>query len=169
MSTSVGSSTRVRCSRCANEGGWRSFMRCSRCKFTVYCSNECQTSDWPYHKIKCSPASPKSSLTSSSSAIIRQRSHNVMGVTIACNADRARGARIFEAKIIDPLHAIYTRGIICPLFQQVGFPLILFRHLIDDPTTMLRDHGLDNQVATHLLTHPSTGNPEQRLVLSSLE
>lgn len=84
------------------------------------------------------------------------------GVTIACNADRARGARIFETKIIDPSHAIYGRGVLCHLFQQVGFPLILFRHLDDDPTTMLRDPGLDNQIATHLMTLPSTGSPDPR-------
>ncbi|KAF8838087.1 hypothetical protein BDN67DRAFT_955663 [Paxillus ammoniavirescens] len=119
-------------------------MRCSRCKFAVYCSNECQTSDWPYHKTQCGPASPKR-------------------VSIACNADRARGARIFEAKIIDPSHPIHSRGgIICPLFQQVGFPLVLYRHHTEDPLTMPRDPGLDNQVAMHLLTHPGTGHPEER-------
>jgi len=83
-----------------------------------------------------------------------------MGVTIACDADRARGARAFEAKSIPSSHPIYTRGLICPLFQQVGFPLVLFRHLTDDPRTMVRDPGLDNQVAAHLFTNPSTGHPE---------
>ncbi|KAF9234412.1 hypothetical protein BU15DRAFT_52641 [Melanogaster broomeanus] len=134
-------------------------MRCSRCKSATYCSNECQTSDWPYHKMQCSPTSPKGSVTSGVSSM-RQRTHTVMGVTIACDADRARGARAFEARIIHPSHAIYTRGLICPLFQQVGFPLILCRHLTDDPSTMLRDPGLDNQIAAHLMTHPSTGQPQ---------
>ncbi|KIJ61728.1 hypothetical protein HYDPIDRAFT_96116 [Hydnomerulius pinastri MD-312] len=160
MSISVKSSTRFRCSRCANEGEWKSLMRCSRCKSVVYCSNECQTSDWPYHKTNCSPVSPSGSLPSDSA--VRRPLHNVTGVIIACNADRARGARVFEAKIIDPSHAIYGRGVICPLFQQVGFTLVLFRHLTDDPMTMVRDAGLDNQIATHLMTHPGTGNPEER-------
>ncbi|KIK93804.1 hypothetical protein PAXRUDRAFT_828606 [Paxillus rubicundulus Ve08.2h10] len=163
MSTSFRSSTRVRCSGCANNGEWKSFMRCSRCKFAVYCSNDCQTSDWPYHKTQCSPASPKDSLSYGSPVSTRQRTPSVRGVSIACNADRARGARIFEVKILDPSHPIHTQGgIICPLFQQVGFPLVLYRHHTEDPLTMLRDPGLDNQVAMHLLTHPGTGHPEER-------
>ncbi|KAH0833863.1 hypothetical protein J3R83DRAFT_11030 [Lanmaoa asiatica] len=116
-------------------------------------SNECQASDWPYHRTKCTPApSQKSRLPPS----------KVWGVTIACNADRARGARPFEAKIIDPSHAIHTQGILCPLFQQVGFPLVLFRHLPDDPASMTRDPELDNQIAAHLMTHPNPGHPGEK-------
>ena len=33
---------------CNNEGS----LRCSRCKTTNYCSNECQEEDWPCHKKK---------------------------------------------------------------------------------------------------------------------
>jgi len=128
-------------------------MRCSRCKVSIYCSNECQVSDWPYHRTKCTPVPhPESRVPSS----------KVWGVIIACNADRARGARAFEAKVIDPSHPIHTRGIPCPLFRQVGFPLVLFRHVPHDPASMTRDPGLDNQLASHLLTHPNTGHPEEK-------
>jgi len=128
-------------------------MRCSRCKTSIYCSNDCQASDWPYHKTKCTPVSPPQS---------RVPPDKVWGITIACDADRARGARGFEAKLIDSSHPIHTQGIPCPLFQQVGFPLILFRHIADDPASMQRDLGLDNQVAAHLLTHPNTGHPDEK-------
>ncbi|KAI9573378.1 hypothetical protein HD554DRAFT_2012827 [Boletus coccyginus] len=147
------SRTSVRCVRCAREGERSVFMRCSRCKLSIYCSNECQASDWPYHKSICTPAAPQMS---------RVLPYKVLGVTIACNADRARGARPFETKVIDPSHAIHVRGIPCPLFRQVGFPLVLFRHLPDEPASMTRDPGLDNQLAAHLMTHPSTGHPEER-------
>lgn len=159
----------VRCARCTHEGEWTSFMRCSRCKVSIYCvrsdtfitrsltvtplqSNECQVSDWPYHKPVCTPAPLQEP---------RVLPHKVFGVTIACNADRARGARAFEVKIIDPSHAIHTQGVSCPLFRQVGFPLVLFRHLRDDPASMISDPGLDNQIAAHLMMHPNTGHPEE--------
>lgn len=122
-------------------------------------SNECQTSDWKYHKTNCTPA-PRQELGASSAVPPQQ----ILGVLIPCNADRARGARVFEHALIGPSHAIHTKGLICPLFHQVGFPLILFRHLADDnpasEAVMRRDHGLDNQMAAHLMTNPSTGHPE---------
>jgi hypothetical protein len=133
-------------------------MDCSICSLTSLLlqlsqSNECQASDWPCHKANCTPAPPPES---------RIPSSRVWGVTIACNADRARGARVFEAKLIDPSHGIHTQGIPCPLFRQVGLPLVLFRHLPDDPDSMTRDPELDNQIAAHLLTHPNTGRPEEK-------
>jgi len=71
---------------------------------------------------------------------------------------------VFEHAIIGPSHAIHTKGVVCPLFHQVGFPLVLFRHLADDnpasEAVTRRDHGLDNQMAAHLMTNPSTGQPE---------
>lgn len=124
----------------------------SACLFVPQ-SNDCQASDWPYHKTKCTPVSPPQS---------RVPPDKVWGITIACDADRARGAQGFEAKLIDSSHPIHTQGIPCPLFQQVGFPLILFRHIADDPASMQRDLGLDNQVAAHLLTHPNTGHPDEK-------
>ncbi|KAF2127882.1 hypothetical protein P153DRAFT_432325 [Dothidotthia symphoricarpi CBS 119687] len=32
-----------------------SHQRCSKCKSINYCSNTCQTTDWPAHKILCAP------------------------------------------------------------------------------------------------------------------
>ncbi|KAH7882115.1 hypothetical protein F5I97DRAFT_416182 [Phlebopus sp. FC_14] len=139
-------------------------MRCSRCKGAIYCSNKCQTSDWPYHKRRCSKSIPiarPASEPPTAAAALTRPSYSVTGVTIACKADRARGARAFETKIIEPSHAIYYRGVICPLFQQVGFPLVLYRHLAIDPMAMLRDTGLDNQMAAHLMTHPETCMPDE--------
>ncbi|KAF8551058.1 hypothetical protein OG21DRAFT_334937 [Imleria badia] len=43
------------------------------------------------------------------------------------------------------------------------------RHLPDDPDSMTRDPGLDNQIAAHLLTHPNTGKSEPVRLTSPLE
>ncbi|KAG9308657.1 hypothetical protein JVU11DRAFT_11612 [Chiua virens] len=119
-------------------------------------SNECQISDWSYHQTTCEPAPLPQHV------LLPARPHKVIGVTLACNADRARGARPFEAKVIDASHPIHTQGIPCPLFRQVGFPLAVFRHHPSDPASMIRDPGLDNQLAAHLMTNPNTGHPEPR-------
>lgn len=39
------------CANCTKLG--EDMLRCSRCKATYYCSKECQTRDWPRHKLKC--------------------------------------------------------------------------------------------------------------------
>ncbi|KAL4077425.1 hypothetical protein J3A83DRAFT_4087116 [Scleroderma citrinum] len=140
-------------------------MRCSRCKNTVYCSSTCQTTDWPTHKTSCIPASSPFDSPHSVLSTLPPRwipSHNVSGIVIACNADRARGARVFEAAIVEPSHPIYRSGLPSPLFEYLGLPLLVYRHLQNDPTNMLRDHGLDNQLATHLLTDPNTGTPDAK-------
>ncbi|KAG8923201.1 hypothetical protein FRC02_011292 [Tulasnella sp. 418] len=43
------------CMRCAKEAGrdGASIRRCGRCNRATYCGKECQTMDWPTHKIEC--------------------------------------------------------------------------------------------------------------------
>ncbi|KIM56990.1 hypothetical protein SCLCIDRAFT_131447 [Scleroderma citrinum Foug A] len=140
-------------------------MRCSRCKNTVYCSRTCQSTDWALHKSSCVSISPSTSSPLSALSSLPTQwlpSHDVSGIIIACNADRARGARVFESTIVEPSHPIYRSGLPSPIFEHIGIPLLLFRHLQNDATDTLRDYGLDNQLATHLLTHPSTGAPDTK-------
>ncbi|KAH7927989.1 hypothetical protein BV22DRAFT_233957 [Leucogyrophana mollusca] len=83
-------------------------------------------------------------------------SDNVVGITIACNADRHHRG-VFETTIIKPSHKIYELGVVCPLYNKVGLPLVMYRHLSEDPLNMCRDPGLDNQIATFLMIEPSNG------------
>lgn len=59
------------------------------------------------------------------------------------------------AKEIPPEHEIHRVGILCPVSQRVGLPLVIYRHLEAD----LRRHdaSLDNQVATYLMIDPHSG------------
>ncbi|KAJ7077014.1 hypothetical protein B0H15DRAFT_934141 [Mycena belliarum] len=38
------------CGKCSKPSG---AQKCSRCKMMTYCNRECQTADWPKHKIHC--------------------------------------------------------------------------------------------------------------------
>ncbi|KAI6156293.1 hypothetical protein EDD17DRAFT_1489556 [Pisolithus thermaeus] len=154
------------CSKCFREGSPQQLMRCSRCKTSVYCSSICQSTDWPTHKSRCSPtAQPTASASSMSLRPSLRRappSHAVVGVTIACNAERAQGAPALQTSIIQPSHPIYHCGLPSPISHSFGFPLLLYRHITDDPSKMIRHPGLDNQTAMHLLTQPSTGSPDSK-------
>lgn len=81
----------------------------------------------------------------------------VQGIVISCVADKRRGAGIFETKDIEPTHKIYKQGEVCPLSLQVGLPLVMYRHLHENPLYMTRDEGLDNQIATYLMIAPKSG------------
>lgn len=42
------------CTKCEREDTVsQNMIRCGRCKLARYCSKECQTSDWPRHKMNC--------------------------------------------------------------------------------------------------------------------
>ena len=51
--------TSVRCARCASEGDWGSFMRCSRCKVSIYCVSPGPCSSAPADSLPYSPTSAK--------------------------------------------------------------------------------------------------------------
>jgi len=40
---------------CQNTTPIKKFMRCGRCRKTLYCSAECQRKQWPIHKAICKP------------------------------------------------------------------------------------------------------------------
>jgi len=42
-----------KCNYCKKEGESIKLRKCSRCKVNEYCSKECQTKDWKFHKHEC--------------------------------------------------------------------------------------------------------------------
>ncbi|KAA1471149.1 hypothetical protein DENSPDRAFT_837077 [Dentipellis sp. KUC8613] len=80
----------------------------------------------------------------------------VEGVIIACNDERAsRG--IFSSVQVPPSHQIHQQGILAPLTALVGVPILVWRHIEQDPFTIERSSGLDNQIVTYLMIQPHNG------------
>jgi hypothetical protein len=74
---------------------------------------------------------------------------------IGCESDRRNG--LFNAIDLDATHPIHTQGIVCPVSAKVGLPIVIYRHLRENPLSMRRDAGLDNQQATYLMIDPESG------------
>ncbi|KIJ61707.1 hypothetical protein HYDPIDRAFT_42420 [Hydnomerulius pinastri MD-312] len=144
------------CNNCSEAAGLQQLMRCSRCKDVLYCSNACQIADWPVHKYSCKSAAQPTQGGPSQST---QQLESITGITIACEADRRAGKPVFQMTTISPSHPIHTRGNPSPLFSRVGLPIMVYRHLTNDPMSYLGnpDPGLDNQIATYLMIQPSNG------------
>ncbi|KAJ7640878.1 hypothetical protein DFH06DRAFT_1215498 [Mycena polygramma] len=142
------------CAKCSKPDNDQSFKCCSRCKNTVYCSQDCQKADWKSHKTVCSPPLPEGT---------------VRGMIIACDADRRSGLGFTEIDL-DKTHPIHTQGIVCPVSAKVGLPIVIYRHLKENPLSMRRDPGLDNQKATFLMIDPVSGfaPPEWQMCVGSV-
>ncbi|KAJ7064911.1 hypothetical protein C8F01DRAFT_1021620 [Mycena amicta] len=143
------------CNYCTKTDDTGSFKRCSKCKQTKYCSVECQTADWKSHKRVCRPAPPEGT---------------VRGIVISCDGEMRRNNGLFTEIDLDGTHPIHTEGIVCPLSARVGLPIVIYRHLREDPLTMVRDAGLDNQRATYLMINPVDGfaPPEWQMCVGSV-
>ena len=48
-----GMSKMERCERCRNEFPKTLMKKCDGCEWVVYCGEQCQSNDWPYHQIAC--------------------------------------------------------------------------------------------------------------------
>ncbi|KAJ7481653.1 hypothetical protein FB451DRAFT_133796 [Mycena latifolia] len=142
----------MQCAKCSKEDD-ETLQRCSRCKNTIYCSVDCQRADWKSHKPLCVPAPPEGS---------------VRGMILGCESDITNYT--FNEVDLDAAHPIHTQGIVCPVSAQVGLPLVIYRHLRADPSSMDRDPGLDNQRATFLMIDPESGfaPPEWQMCVGSV-
>ncbi|KAF7360434.1 MYND-type domain-containing protein [Mycena venus] len=141
------------CAHCSKLDENKSFQRCSRCKNTIYCSQDCQKANWKTHKALCSPPLPEGT---------------VRGMILSCESESRNG--IFHEIDLDATHPIHTQGIVCPVSAQVGLPIVIYRHLKEDPLEMRRDPGLDNQRATYLMIAPESGfaPPEWQMCVGSV-
>ncbi|KAF7325861.1 MYND-type domain-containing protein [Mycena kentingensis (nom. inval.)] len=126
------------CNNCKKTDGADQFKRCSRCKQASYCSTDCQAANWPSHKATCRPS-------------------QVRGITIACEGDMRRNGGLFKEIDIDAAHPIHSQGVVCPMSAKVGLPIVIYRHLRENPLTMTRTPNLDNQRATYLMINPVDG------------
>ncbi|KAJ7163742.1 hypothetical protein C8R46DRAFT_1101217 [Mycena filopes] len=127
----------IRCTMCGKTDDDQSFKSCSKCKNTPYCSQDCQKADWKSHKVTCS------------------RPSVVRGIVLGCQSDSRNG--IFNEIDLDATHPIHSQGTTCPLSAQVGLPIVIYRHLRENPLSMRHDAGLDNQRATYLMIDPESG------------
>ncbi|KAJ7754492.1 hypothetical protein B0H16DRAFT_1542561 [Mycena metata] len=133
--------TSIQCAKCAKTDDEQSFKRCSKCQIATYCSQDCQKADWKSHKTLCSSPAPE--------GIVR-------GIVIPCDSEIRRYG-IFDEVDLDATHPIHTQGIVCPVSAKVGLPIVIYRHLREDPLSMSREPGLDNQKATFLMIDPESG------------
>ncbi|KAK7039541.1 MYND-type domain-containing protein [Favolaschia claudopus] len=140
-----------KCAKCSKSDQDTSFQRCSRCKTTIYCSQDCQKADWKLHKTRCSPPLPEGT---------------VRGIIMRCEGDPG----FFDEVDLGPDHPIHTQGIVCPVSAQVGLPIVIYRHLKENPLDMRRDPELDNQRATYLMIDPESGfaPPEWQMCVGSV-
>ncbi|KAJ7266907.1 hypothetical protein B0H12DRAFT_139419 [Mycena haematopus] len=86
----------------------------------------------------------------------------VRGMVISCDSEIRRKGIFYEIDL-EATHPIHTHGIVCPVSAQVGLPIVMYRHLREDPLKMLRDPGLDNQKATYLMIDPISGFAPSRM------
>ncbi|KAJ6495263.1 hypothetical protein C8R45DRAFT_165522 [Mycena sanguinolenta] len=93
----------------------------------------------------------------------------VPGMVIPCDSEIGRHG-IFREIDLEAAHPIHTHGIVCPVSAQVGLPIVMYRHLKEDPLDMDRDAGLDNQKATYLMIDPISGfaPPEWQMCVGSV-
>jgi hypothetical protein len=77
------------------------------------------------------------------------------GLSVECDSDRQN--YLFNEINLDATHSIYTQGVICPVSVKVGLPILMYRHLKENPLTMPCDAKLDNQRATFLMINPRSG------------
>ncbi|KAI6003253.1 hypothetical protein F5J12DRAFT_839343 [Pisolithus orientalis] len=150
-------SPKGQCAKCGKEFSMNQLMRCSHCKRVLYCSNACQFSHWRSHKKTCASPADASAPVAGPSSQTGKEADAVVGITIACEADRRRGSAIFTPTIIHPSHPVWSQGQSSPLFRQIGLPIIVYRDHPGNPLTMIGNAGLDNQIATYLMVEPSTG------------
>ncbi|KAJ7630429.1 hypothetical protein FB45DRAFT_915472 [Roridomyces roridus] len=131
------------CFQCSKKDDAATFQRCSRCKEAVYCSVDCQKAHWKAHKLSCI-----------AEGVVR-------GMIMACDSDSHSPNYLFRETDIDASHPIHTRGVICPVSVKAGLPIIIYRHLQQNPLTMGFNPGLDNQRATYLMIDPTTPRWQQ--------
>lgn len=74
---------------------------------------------------------------------------SVLGITINCNRERCNGGGIFRPVQVGPHHPIYQRGVVAPLSNLVGLPLLVYRH--ESKGMDLEDVALNNEIAGRLM------------------
>ena len=115
-------------------------MCCSCCKVNVYCAcvQILVCLDFAYSLLLC-PMSVKHPISHTTNSSVHL--HHFQNSVHLPPKYRASSLPVMLAKCpahmcLKPNSLIYTQGISCLLFQLVGFPLILFCHLSNNPNLM---------------------------------
>ncbi|KDQ12019.1 hypothetical protein BOTBODRAFT_176789 [Botryobasidium botryosum FD-172 SS1] len=131
-----------------------SFVRCGGCRAIYYCSPACQTDNWPSHRGTCE----------SLSSLRAQRSKTPPPATPTNvpAVDLLGGEKIpFNPReiVLTTLTCdeILAAGVVSPISQLIGVPLVIHRHMQEDSLQMPLDASLDNQAATYLMVSPESG------------
>lgn len=100
----------------------RQFAKCRRCKRTKYCSKECQSNLWEYHRHWCIETTSSSSSAPSTSAAnlsAQEQSLQLTGFTTAANGIRQPMQRLNdEESVLSSLNTTTTAGMLRQHVQQ---------------------------------------------------
>ena len=81
------------------------------------------------------------------------------GIVIACEGDKLRGEPQLKVTDIPSSHPMFKEEgrITCPISLLIGVPLVVHRHLTDDPLEARNDPSLKNDVIATLMVQPREG------------
>jgi len=156
--------TSTKCKQCGKAATDDSPMKRCPCKLkdAVYCDQTCQTADWNNHKKACREAHAGGRLVPVGGGISGSTATDTPSAVKAVELTGGWNVPFHPAEVdISSEHVMFKgAGYLSPISQLIGQPILVYRHLQDDPlgylSHPLREH-LDNQSVTYLMIDPESG------------
>jgi len=143
------------CELCEKQGSTSNALsRCSRCRAVYYCSQSCQTAHWPAHKKTCD------ALVNLHAQQVQSPSEVTLDFIPAVELLGGQGSPFNPREITLPKllsEKLIDRGVVSPISRLIGVPLVISRHMAEDPLAIPRQASLDNQAVTYLMIDPESG------------